>query len=446
MTQQHSLPSYRRIWNISLPLILSLVAQNVVNVTDTAFLGRIGEVELGAAAIGGLFYISLFMLGFGFGIGGQILIARRNGEKNYGEIGRITDNSLYFLFGLSLVLFLLIRFFSPAILRPMISSGDIYLASLDFLQYRIYGIFFAFGNVLLRAFYIGTTSTRVLTYNALIMAGANVFLDYALIFGNFGFPEMGIKGAAIASAISEALSSIFIFGYTFKMVNLQKYNLFRFGKFDWKVVKTTLDISFFVMLQYFLSLAGWFAFFMIIEKMGERPLAISNIVRSAYIVFLIPVFAFGSVTNSLVSNLIGEGKGNFVIPVIKKVVLMNFVLIGGVVLVSAFIPRFIISVYTSDPALISQTVPSFYVVLSALLMFSFASILFNGVSGTANTATALWIELVTILVYLIVAWFLAVYLKLNVEWVWTSEYIYFLVMSILSYLYLKSGRWRKKVI
>jgi Na+-driven multidrug efflux pump len=163
-------------------------------------------------------------------------------------------------------------------------------------------------------------------------------------------------------------------------------------------------------------------------------------------VFLIPVFAFGSVTNSLVSNLIGEGKGNFVIPVIKKVVLMNFVLIGGVVLVSAFIPRFIISVYTSDPALISQTVPSFYVVLSALLMFSFASILFNGVSGTANTATALWIELVTILVYLIVAWFLAVYLKLNVEWVWTSEYIYFLVMSILSYLYLKSGRWRKKVI
>jgi putative MATE family efflux protein len=446
MTQQQNLPSYRRIWNISLPLILSLIAQNVVNVTDTAFLGRVGEVELGAAAIGGLFYISLFMLGFGFGIGGQILIARRNGEKNYGEIGRITDNSLYFLFGLSLILFLLIRFFSPSMLRPMISSTEIYLASVDFLQYRIYGIFFAFGNVLLRAFYIGTTSTRVLTYNALIMAGANVFLDYALIFGNFGFPEMGIKGAAIASAISEAVSSIFIFGYTFKMVNLQKYNLFRFGKLDWKVVKTTLDISFFVMLQYFLSLAGWFAFFMIIEKMGERPLAISNIVRSAYIVFMIPVFAFGSITNSLVSNLIGEGKVNFVIPVIKKVVLMNFLLIGGVVLISAFIPGFIISVYTSDPELISQTIPTFYVVLSALLMFSFASILFNGVSGTANTATALWIELVTIVVYLIVAWILAVHLKLSVEWVWTSEYIYFLVMSILSYMYLKSGRWRKKVI
>jgi len=446
MSAHHSIPSYNHIWKISLPIILSLIAQNVVNVTDTAFLGRVGEVELGASAIAGLFYISIFMLGFGFGIGGQILIARRNGERNYSDIGRITDNSLYFLFGLGLLLFILVKFFSPVILRPLIASDDIYRASIDFLQFRIYGIFFAFGNVLLRAFFIGTTSTKVLTYNALIMAGANVFLDYALIFGNFGFPQMGIKGAALASSISEAISAVFFFSYTIYMVDLKKYNLLRFARFEWKVVKTTLDISFSVMLQYFLSLAGWFAFFMIIEKMGERSLAISNIVRSAYIVLMIPVFAFGSITNSLVSNLIGEGKSDFVIPAIKKVAILNFALIGSVVLISAFIPRTLISIYTSDPELITQTVPTFYVVMSALVMFSFASILFNGVSGTANTATALWIELATIIIYLTVAWMLAVKLQLSIELVWTSEYIYFLVMSILSYLYLKSGRWRKKVI
>ncbi len=446
MSAHHSIPSYNHIWKISLPIILSLIAQNVVNVTDTAFLGRVGEVELGASAIAGLFYISIFMLGFGFGIGGQILIARRNGERNYSDIGRITDNSLYFLFGLGLLLFILVKFFSPVILRPLIASDDIYRASIDFLQFRIYGIFFAFGNVLLRAFFIGTTSTKVLTYNALIMAGANVFLDYVLIFGNFGFPQMGIKGAALASSISEAISAVFFFSYTIYMVDLKKYNLLRFARFEWKVVKTTLDISFSVMLQYFLSLAGWFAFFMIIEKMGERSLAISNIVRSAYIVLMIPVFAFGSITNSLVSNLIGEGKSDFVIPVIKKVAILNFALIGSVVLISAFIPRTLISIYTSDPELITQTVPTFYVVMSALVMFSFASILFNGVSGTANTATALWIELATIIIYLAVAWMLAVKLQLSIELVWTSEYIYFLVMSILSYLYLKSGRWRKKVI
>lgn len=441
-----NIPTYRRIWVISLPIILSLVAQNIVNVTDTAFLGRVGEVELGASAIGGLFYISLFMLGFGFGIGGQILIARRNGERNYGEIGKITDNSLYFLMGMGLVLFLLVKFFSPAMLRPLISSDAIYEASTTFLQYRVYGIFFAFGNVLLRAFYIGTTSTRVLIYNALIMAGINVFLDYAMIFGNFGFPEMGLKGAAIASSVSEAASAIFFFVYTFKMVDLKKYNLFHFGRLDWAIVRKTLDISIFVMIQTFISLAAWFIFFMVIEKMGERPLAISNIIRSAYIVLMIPVFAFGSTASSLVSNVIGQGRPEQVIPVIKKISLLNFLLIGSVVAVSAFIPRFLISVYTADPELVSQTIPSFYVILSALLLFSFSSILFNGVSGTGNTAQALTIEIVTIGVYLILAYILAVYMKLSIELVWMCEYVYFLVLGLMSYIYLRSGNWRKKVV
>ncbi|KAF0198163.1 MAG: multidrug efflux pump BexA [Bacteroidetes bacterium] len=441
-----TVPSYRRIWEISLPIILSLLAQNIVNVTDTAFLGRVGEVELGASAIGGLFYISLFMLGFGFGIGGQILIARRNGERNYHEIGKITDNSLYFLMGMGLVLFLLIKFLSPAMLRPLISSDAVYQASTDFLQYRIYGIFFAFGNVLLRAFYIGTTSTRVLIYNAIIMAGTNVLLGYALIFGNFGMPEMGIRGAGLASSISEAVSALFFFTYTFKMVDLKKYNLFRFASFDWGIVRKTLEISIFVMLQYFISLAAWFIFFMIIEKMGERSLAISNIIRSAYIVLMIPIFAFGSTTNSLVSNVIGMGKADQVIPVIKKVALLNFLLIGGIVAVSAFIPHLLISVYTSDQSLVNETIPSFYVIMSALLLFSFSSILFNGVSGTANTAIALTIEVVTIGVYLIVAWFLAVHLELSIEQVWTSEYVYFLMLGLLSYIYLRSGKWRKKQV
>ncbi|MBK6965160.1 MAG: MATE family efflux transporter [Bacteroidales bacterium] len=441
-----TVPSYRRIWEISLPIILSLLAQNIVNVTDTAFLGRVGEVELGASAIAGLFYISLFMLGFGFGIGGQILIARRNGERNYGEIGKITDNSLYFLMGMGLVLFLLIKFFSPAMLRPLIASDAVYQASVDFLQYRIYGIFFAFGNILLRAFYIGTTSTRVLTYNALIMAGTNVILDYGLIFGNLGLPEMGIKGAALASAIAEGVSAIYFFTYTVKMVDLKKYNLFRFARFDWQIVRKTLDISIFVMLQYFISLAAWFIFFMIIEKMGERSLAISNIIRSAYIVLMIPVFAFGSTASSLVSNVIGQGKPDQVIPIIKKVALLNFMLVGSAVFISALIPSLLISVYTSNAELVRQTVPSFYVVMSALLLFSFSSILFNGVSGTANTATALTIEVITIMIYLVVAWFLAVHLKLSIELVWTSEYVYFLLLGLLSYFYLRSGKWRKKQV
>jgi len=72
------------------------VAQNVINVTDTAFLGRVSEVALGASAIAGVFYFAIYMIGFGFSQGAQILIGRRNGEENFTQIGPIFNNSLLF--------------------------------------------------------------------------------------------------------------------------------------------------------------------------------------------------------------------------------------------------------------------------------------------------------------------------------------------------------------
>jgi len=192
------LPSYRKIWNISYPIILSLLAQNIITVIDTAFLGRVGEVELGASAIGGLFYFSLFMLGFGFATGAQILMARRNGEKDYPAIGRIFDHTMYIFITMSGVLIILILLFSPIFLRFFISSKEICNASIQYLDFRMWGILFAFTNVAFRAFFVGITKTKLLGYSALIMAIVNIVLDYLLIFGNFGFPEIGIAGAALA--------------------------------------------------------------------------------------------------------------------------------------------------------------------------------------------------------------------------------------------------------
>jgi len=72
----HNTPSIKKIWNISWPIIISLTAQNIVNVTDTAFLGHMGAVELGTSAIGNLFYVILFMVAYGFTTSAQMLIPR----------------------------------------------------------------------------------------------------------------------------------------------------------------------------------------------------------------------------------------------------------------------------------------------------------------------------------------------------------------------------------
>jgi Na+-driven multidrug efflux pump len=89
--------SYSQIWQIAYPIILGSLATTVLNLTDTAFLARVGEVELGAMAIAGVAYFVLVMTGIALGTGAQILMARRAGEGNSPEIGRLFDHTLLLL-------------------------------------------------------------------------------------------------------------------------------------------------------------------------------------------------------------------------------------------------------------------------------------------------------------------------------------------------------------
>lgn len=441
-----STPSTRTIWDIAWPIMLSLVAQNVVNVTDTAFLGRVGEIELGASAIGGLLYTTIFMVAFGFTTGVQILVARRNGEKDYLTIGRIFDNSFYFLGLTSLVITLVVIFFGPALLKPFMASEAVFKASSTFLVYRVLGLFFASAGLLFRSFYTGIAFTKYLSISSAIMAGVNVVLDYALIFGHWGFPQLGIKGAGIASSIAEVCALLFFVFITWRNNRLKQYVLFKLVKPDFEIIKSTLGISVFVMFQYVLSLGSWFVFFMLIEKMGERSLAVSNIIRSLYLMFMIPGWALCSVTNTLVSNALGEGKPDHVIPIIKKILKFSLVAMTITVSVAALFPRQAISIYTNDLSLIEATVPSYYIILAATFLFMAMSIMFNGVLGTANTKFALGIEVITLIFYLTSAWLFAVKLHLRIEYVWTAEFVYSSSIGVLSYWYLKKGNWRSKVV
>ena len=89
--------SFKKICVVTLPILLSMLMEHIIGMTDTAFLGRVSEVALGAAALGSVYFLAFFVLGTGFSFGAQILIARRNGEKNFAKIGSICRASGLFL-------------------------------------------------------------------------------------------------------------------------------------------------------------------------------------------------------------------------------------------------------------------------------------------------------------------------------------------------------------
>jgi putative MATE family efflux protein len=420
--------------------------EQLIGMTDTAFLGRVGEVELGASAIAGTFYMVIFMVAFGFSIGTQILIARRNGEQRYKEIGNLFYQAIYFQMGLAAVIFFTSYFLSPYLLKHIVSSPHISEAAISYLNWRVFGAFFSFAAIIFRSFFIGTTQTKTLTLNSVVMVLSNVVFNYVLIFGKLGFPALGIAGAAIGSSLSEGVSLLFFIVYTRSRINVRKYGLSNVPKFQPETLKRMLRIAGWTMIQNFFSLGTWFLFFLYVEHLGERALAITNIVRSVSGILFTMQIAFASTCGSLVSNLIGAGNSESVQGTIRQHLRLGYLFVLPIALFFVLCPEVVLSIYTDMNDLREASIASLRVMCAAYLVLVPANLYFQAVSGTGNTQKAFLLEAITLIIYTIYITYTILYLRIDVAWCWTSEMVYGSITFLLCFSYMKSGKWKGKDI
>ena len=435
--------SNKEIWSIALPIMLGNMAQTIINFTDTAFLGRLGVIALGASMLAGLFYFVFTTIATGFAIGIQIIIARRFGEGNHGRIGVIFQHGSIFVLTLGLILFSILYIFSDHLLLWLIDSPNIYDASLEYIKYRQFGIIFVCFNFLYRALYVGISNTKVITYSTIIMAVVNIILDYCLIFGNFGFPEMGIGGAALASFCAEVSAFTFFTIYSYITLRNKDYGMFKLHKLESELMGRILKLATPTMIQKLFSFSVWFIFFILIEKMGETATGISSIVRSVYMILITPCFAFATTTNTVVSRIIGEGQSDQVFSTINKILKNCLLCTIPIMILVAIFPIQIARIYTDDLNLAQLVVPSIYVICFGTIFQGIGNAYFEAVSGTGNTSAALYLEAVILVIYVAFIWAMT-HLTTRVALVWTAEILYGALLGILCGIYMKFAKWDKK--
>ena len=438
--------SYRNILRVAYPILISLVMEQMIGLTDTAFLGRVGEIELGASAIAIIYYMVIFMAGFGFSLGAQIIIGRRNGEGQYKETGKIFWNGLYFVLGLAGILIAVSEVVSPYLMKMMVSSDSIYAASLDYVHWRLPGLVFAFVTTMFRAFYIGTTQTKTLTLNSLVMVASNILFNWILIFGKFGLPALGITGAAIGSSLAELVSMLFFIIYTKRKCDKPKYGLDRPARFDIKEIKGMMPVCVWTMIQHVISISTWFIFFVYIEHLGERALAISNICRSVSGLLWVVLQSFASTCSTLVSNIIGEGHQDKVLSLVKRILKLSFGTVCSMMIAFCIFPEAIARIYTDIPDLVTASVPALIVMCSSYFFQVPGMIFFQAVSGTGSTKTAFRLELAALIIYVAYCTVIIAVMKADIAICWTAEHVYAGSMMVLCYIYLKSGRWKNRKI
>ncbi len=437
--------SYSAILKIAGPIMLSMLAQNFMQITNTAFLGRAGNIEIGlnVSAMAGLYYFLITMLAFGFANGAQVVIARRNGEGRELEIGALFNHNLIILLVYALFAFIMLFVLAPILLSSFIPNHQVYEKSISFLHYRAFGVFFTILIICFNSFYVGVGRTNVMMYSTLTTTVINIFLDYTLIFGKFGFTAMNTDGAAISSVLAEGAGLLVLIGNVMINDYGTRMRLFKKSSISWQTISQLLNLSYPLVFQYAISMGGWYLFFILLGKMSDHALAISNILRSILFLLTISCWSIASAGNSLVSNIIGQQKNYQVMVLIRKAVVLSMAITGVMVILLISFPSLFMRIYTDDLSLITDARFPIYALCVGLILLSGATVLFQSVQGTGNTKFNLLAETIAVGIYVLYLVGVVRNFHLNLTYAWLSETVYWTTLGIICLLYLRSGKWKQ---
>lgn len=432
--------TYSQILQMSLPISFAILVPQFNFLINSLFLSQLGKGYMGAAGITGVYYLIFSVIGFGLNNGLQSLISRRAGQDRLKEIGTLFTQGIYITIIIALFGIAFTYFFAPSIFNASVDPS-LSATATSFLSIRIWGLPFLYLYQMRNALLVGTNQSKLLIWGTLAETLSNIALDYGLIFGHFGLPKLGFNGAAYASVIAEAIGMAVVFLVIRGKRMGSRFGLFESLGFNWQISKKILIQSSPLIFQYAISVVSWEYFFILVSHDGSVALDISQLMRLLFGVFGIFIWAFASTTNTMVSNVIGQGLQHQVMTLVKRIAILS----AGSTLI-LFLPaqlftKELLMMVNSNQEFLTMAEPVLRVVAAGILMMSISTICLNAVTGTGNTKINLLIEVFTALTYCIYVYLVMEYYDLSITWGWASEWVYWTMILLLSYTYLRSGRW-----
>lgn len=434
----------RQILSIALPITLAILIPQINMLTNSVFLGQMGDEgldALGNAGITGVFYLIFAVAGNGLNNSMQSVFSKYAGSGNSEYFKTILAQGIRISLQLAFVFILFTWLIAPFIMQE-VADPKAYPAEMSFLKIRIIGLPFLFLFQMGNAFLVASLNSRYLMIGFICEAGINILFDYLLIFGKAGFPEMGFNGAAVASVLAEFTGMVVVLGVLYFTGLSKKYSLLKTFRRDKLISREIFKVALPLILQYLISVTTWLIFFLLIETRGTMAKAISNTMRNVFGLVGVFVWAFAGTSNTMVANLMGQKKTELVLPAIMRITYWSFGLCFIMVAVLNLFPDMFFRLFGQDESFVKEGIPVIRVVSLGLLFMSIANIWLNGVTGTGRTRVNLLIEIVAIALYLAYTWYFMKYHYVSLAVAWSNEFIYWTSIFLLAFFYLRSEKWK----
>jgi len=292
------------IWSIAVPIMGGMMSQNILNLVDIAMVGHLGDAALAATGIGSFTnYLAIsFIIGLSAGV--QALAARRLGEQRYSETAVPLNGGLILALLIGLPLCALLYMAVPAAYSHLSDDPAVVEQGVPYLQVRLLSMVAVGMNFSFRGYWSAIHMTGVYLQTLLVMHACNIFLNWVLIFGNLGAPELGVFGAGLATTISLYIGTGMYFYFAYRLTR-DKGFLHRIPSRStlWQQLRLSLPAS---LQQVFFS-AGLVALMWIVSHIGTAEVAAVNVLMTFHITAMLPAFGLALAATTLVGNALGRG-------------------------------------------------------------------------------------------------------------------------------------------
>lgn len=449
----HGECGYRELLNLAFPLILSMGAVSIQHFVDRMFLTWYSPETIAAVTPAGILNFTVLSFFIGTAMYINTFVAQYYGAGHFGRIGPSLWQGMYFAVMGGFVLIGIAPFASD--IFNVVGHEDIVSAN-EAVYFRIlcYGAMPAIASQACSGFYSGRGKTWTVMFVNLCGTSVNIILDYLLIFGNAGFPEMGIKGAAIATIIAYTVTFGIFFIMVMQRANREKYNTASGWIFDSALFFRMVRFGVPNGAQLFLEIAGLSAFILMIGRLGTLYLAATNIAFNINSIAFMPMIGMGMAIMIVVGQHIGQDRPDLAEKSVYSGLQLTMVYVGILAGLYVLVPGLFLAPYASmadersfefirGVTTVLLRFVAFYSIFDALnIVFAYA------IKGAGDTRFVMKVITINTIFVLVIPSYIAlevIGMNIYTGWVFISAFV--VVLGLAFYFRFKGGKWKSmKVI
>lgn len=439
---------YRQLMIVAIPLILSMGSHSALIFIDRIFLAHYSPDALAAAQPAGMLNFSILCFFLGVAMYTSTFVAQYTGAKQPGNVGPSVWHGIYVAMAGGLVLPLFSPF-AEEIFAFIGHSPAVQKDEVTFFRILNLGAFFFLANGAFSCFYSGRGKSWTIMWMNLSMCCLNVLLDYLLIFGNWGLPRMGIRGAAIATVASSGTIMVAYAVLFCSRKNDTQFQTRSSWTFNLDLFKRMIRFGAPSGAHFFLDLTGFTIFILLVGRIGVVEQAASNIVLSINLLSLLPMIGLGTATSIMVGQFQGAKESHLANRTTASALHMAFVHNTVIALLYWFIPDILISPFITEtfrvqlPELEATTIQllRFFIVI---IYLDSAIIMTGGtLKGSGDTRFVMAALAATSIFCLVLpSYILIEVLNQPVHIAWFSAVANLSVVCLLFVARYRSGKWK----